>query len=215
MKPPPPPLTRAVVLWVISGLLISLGAQLLYEAYGLLAGVAVGAWVVIGLLFLLIRLWEARRAATRRTAFASAGQIVFVGLLVAAVSPFLAQVGARVTESLRFTRLQPIYEKVVAEVEKTSLPRGRHQRGDLVYLVEPGPPLRLAFPWPGATATSWCGAIHDPSRGVTRIGSGAEGADIDALRALFGGVLTDCTELGENYYLCCFTRQLAEEAPGS
>ena len=204
-----------MIAWAALGLLLSLGAQLLFEYFWLRAAFAAVAWVLIAVLLIVHQLWRARRPELRREALASAGTVVFLGILVAATSPFIAQTGASWTENFRFSRNRPLYEEVVREVGP-SPQSGRHQRGDLIYLVEAGPPLRIAFPWPGGGVSGWCGAIYDPSGEVMRANdlapdhSNWDDPKLEPVRLLFGGNLTDCHALGEEYYLCCFERQLLE-----
>ena len=213
-------LTRGVLAWAVLGVAISLAMQWLFEQYWLRSALAPIAWAAIGLVLVGRRLWDARRPETRRGAFAAAGAVVFIGLLVVLASPFAAQLGASVIERLRFARNEPLYQQIVKEVEASPSGPGRHERDGVVYLVDPGPPLRLAFPWPSGIITGWCGAVYDPTGEVMRIndvlpdGSNRDDARLAGATAAFGGGMTDCHELGEDYYLCCFAFDLdGEPAP--
>ncbi len=89
--------------------------------------------------------------------------------------------------------------------------RGYHDSQGLHYFVEPGPPLRLAFPWPGGVIDNWCGAVYDPSKVVLQANKFTGDWDkwhdqvpIEVIR-LFGGDMMYCAELEPPFYRCCFT----------
>ena len=201
-------LTPTVLAWAALGILISFAAEVLFEWFWIKAALAVVLWLAIGTALIVTRLWKARQATNRRDAFAAAGAVVFVGIVVLIASPFAAQLGASATERVRFSLHHSDYDRIAVEAERSQPEAGRHESDGVVYLIDRGPPLRIAFPWPSGTVFGWCGAVHDPSREVARIDETPAPMN---LRGLFGGEMTDCHEVAESYYVCCFT-QVPEQA---
>lgn len=212
-------LTRGVLLWGAVGLLIAFATQILFENFWIQAAFAPLAWAVAGAVMIVLRLWGLRRAETRRAALASAGAVVFVAVVVVGLSPFAAQLGAQMVENYRFGQHRAVYESIVAEVAAKQEEAGHHTRDGVPYLVDPGPPLRIAFPWPGGGVVGWCGAVYDPSGEVMRANdllpdhSNWDEPRLAEIRALFGGNLTDCHPLADEYYVCCLVRALLDESP--
>jgi hypothetical protein len=56
-------------------------------------------------------------------------------------------------------------------------------------------PERIAFSWGGVTG-GWSGIVYDPTGGIL---------DIERNRKAFGGGLTACRAVRQDYYLCTFT----------
>jgi hypothetical protein len=220
MAASPSRLTRPLIAWAALGVLLALGTQLLLESLWIRAALPLLVWLALGLILVLVRLWPGRHAGARREALASAGAVVFVGVIVAVASPFLAQLGATFLERMRFERLRPVYEETVAAALEAGEPPGRHERDGVVYLLDAGPPARLAFPWASGTVFVWCGAVYDPTAEVLRIndlrpdGSNRDDPALVRLQSLFGGGLSDCHALADEYFSCCFTRP-GLEAPSA
>jgi hypothetical protein len=114
--------------------------------------------------------------------------------------------GQRLGTLARFHALKPRYESVVA-----ALADGRDPGIRVAHRVEQGPPLRVAFPWPGGILDNWCGVVYDPSGLVMKARplkpdlSSLGAPDLQKVRALFGGDLFYCEPLGGNWYFCSFT----------
>ncbi len=121
-----------------------------------------------------------------------------LALGIAAVSLVVVVYGRDVGTHLRFARHRAGYAATIQHVEGALARDGdlTGVPGDLS--VEPGPPLRVAFPWPGGLMDNWCGAVYDPSGEVVH-------AEREHVRQLFGGTLLSCSGLERNWYLCCFT----------
>ena len=71
------------------------------------------------------------------------------------------------------------------------------------YEVDPGPPIRIAFPQPGGILDNWEAVIYDPTGKVLQA-QGLE-ATPPEISALFGGTLVQCEPIQESYYRCWFT----------
>ena len=101
------------------------------------------------------------------------------------------------------------YEAVIAKARKSGSPsrNSLEQDGDVEYLVDPGPPVRVAFN-PEGFLDNWSGIIFDPTGVVMR----ADGFDPrtgkfvapDEVTKLFGGDLVSCRRLWGDYYDCSF-----------
>ncbi|GAA3251647.1 hypothetical protein [Sphingomonas yabuuchiae] len=80
--------------------------------------------------------------------------------------------------------------------------------GSIEYVVDAGPPVRVAFN-PEGMLDNWSGIIFDPT-GEVMLAKGFDGktgkfAAPDRVTKLFGGDLVGCRHLWGNYYDCSFT----------
>ncbi|MEZ4279860.1 MAG: hypothetical protein R3F21_09645 [Myxococcota bacterium] len=197
----------AIVAWLGIGTVLALLAQVLFENLWVLAAVPVLVWAVSGLILLVLALWRARQGEQRRRHLLLSIAVA-LGLLL-----FLpaARVGSWVTATIRFVVQRATYEAIVARESSAPSAEGLHDSGGLRYVMDLGPPLRIAFIWPGGLIDNWCGAVYDPSGVVMR------SSDFDgdwatwhdqvptSVIELFGGDLVHCEELAAPYYHCCFT----------
>lgn len=197
----------AVVAWLGIGLALALFAQVLVESLWILSAVPVLVWAVSGLILLVLALWRGRQVEQRRSHL-WLGIAVLLGLLL-----FLpaARFGSYVTPRIRFVVQRATYEAIVARASSVPPTRGLHDSGGIRYVVDLGPPLRIAFIWPGGLIDNWCGAVHDPS-GVVMRSSAFDGEWATwhdqvptSVIELFGGDLVHCEVLAAPYYHCCFT----------
>lgn len=82
--------------------------------------------------------------------------------------------------------------------------RPRHawsERSDgIVYSVDVGPPVRVAFN-PSGFLSNWSRIVYDPSRQSGRV----DATGVPAIREVFGGDLVFCRHLWRDYYRCAFT----------
>jgi hypothetical protein len=102
----------------------------------------------------------------------------------------------------------PTYTRIVEALTKMSPPQGSSSKpaDEIRYIVEKGPPVRVAFPKNGII-DNWWGVIYDPSDAVAQ----ATGWNFETgrqeftappkIRTLFGGDLVSCCRL----YSCTFT----------
>jgi hypothetical protein len=77
------------------------------------------------------------------------------------------------------------------------------------FIIDTGPPRRLAFPKPGGFLDNWSGVIYDPT-GVVMRADGfdpitGEFAAPDRITKLFDGDLVSCSHLIDDFYDCSFT----------
>lgn len=197
---------QVTLLWLGLGLLLSLSSQLLIEHLWILALAPAGAWILMGAVLMFVALWRLRRAAERPFALRVIGSVLGGVVLYYPIS----LLGARITAQTRFRWNQSQYESLVARRPPPDGRLGAIQYADgLEFIVDPGPPWRVAFPWPGGIIDNWCGAVFDPTGRVVPskdgVGGGPRSTVPEDLFKLFGGDLVSCRSLSPPYYLCCFT----------
>jgi hypothetical protein len=111
----------------------------------------------------------------------------------------------------RFERLAPSYAAIIQRLESGSVPVRDDTTGDIRFLVDSGPPVRVAFPQPGGILDNWEGVIYDPSGAVVSAGEFGSAGSTSAfsappeVRRLFGGDLVACEPVRDRYYRCWFT----------
>lgn len=188
-----------VRIWLTVGLLIAALVDVAYERAWVLALLPPAAWALVGLILLcrhLLRLPSLREDYSRAPNVMAllAGAFMFLPVTSLAQASLYPA---------RFRCHRAEYEAVVTAVEQ-----GRPVATSVEYIVEPGFPARVAFPWPGGIIDNWCGAVYDPTSMV---------AQVNGLRpftpewrahpatGLFGGDLVSCRTLDGPHHLCCFT----------
>jgi hypothetical protein len=195
-------MSRAVIAWALIGLVLALSFRLAVDHLWVLAVLPIFLWAAAGVGLLLALTWRAFRRTPRAVPVRLGGVILATGILfVPAMS-----LGGVLTEKIRFAVYRPYYDEVVATVEGRS-PDGFAMLRGHIYLVDDGPPVRVAFMWPGGVIDNWCGVVHDPSAEVLKVN---DLTDEDAWRRspithLFQGDMISCHVLDAPYYLCCFT----------
>jgi hypothetical protein len=203
---------KIAIIWLVSGLVLALTLPLASDYISILVAVPVIVWATFGLILAGVSGWRLRRADRRRRA---ATTLLCIATGVVAFLP-TCELGASVRKRVRFAVERPRYEKVILtlqdSIRTTGYPAGgRHDYEGVVYVVELGPPLRLAFPWPGGIIDNWCGAVYDPTSAVLQANnftgdwSKWEAQVGPEIRGMFGGDLLHCSELKSPFYHCCFT----------
>jgi hypothetical protein len=100
------------------------------------------------------------------------------------------------------------YETIVARVQANPKASWYEEDGGVIYSVDLGPPIRVAFN-PAGVLDNWSGIIYDPTGDVML----ADGFDPvtgkffapDSVTKLFNGDLVSCRHLWRSYYRCSFT----------
>lgn len=199
---------RAVAIWAICGVLLAFADVWLFAHLWILT---FGIWLVfwaIGPGLLVVGLFRAYRMGWSRHAIALALSplLFFVGL--AFFGGHLGYAGDAAIFRLRWTYLRPRYEGLVPILEREAAAESGEQRG-VRYVVDLGPPLRIAFPQPGGIIDNWEAVIYDPSGAVGQArgwaGAAGEFSAPPAVRELFGGDLLACRHIEGPYYRCWFT----------
>lgn len=131
-------------------------------------------------------------------------------LLIGAVLSFYGQWLGRL---IRFQLLKPHYERVLTRLRERA-GGGTVRLGELdtrEYIVEPGPPLRVAFIWPGGFLDNWCGVVYDPLGEVMKANlfkedwSNWNALELQRVKILLGGDIYRCEHLYGDWYFCWFT----------
>jgi hypothetical protein len=189
---------------MVLGAALAMSYRLAREHLWLLADGPVLAWGVAGLALLVIALRRAFDSTSRPRALRRAAAIVIMVLAF----PALAHLGNVLTERIRFVRERSTYDGIVARARAQRIEAQSGREDGLDYIVDPGPPMRVAFLWPGGIVDNWCGVIHDPSGEVMKVNDLIPGSPEwrqSEFTRLFGGDMVACRSLDAPYYSCCFT----------
>jgi hypothetical protein len=191
--------SAGVRVWLITGFVFAGAFQLLEDYIWIAVTLPLGAWVITGIALFIRHLFRLPALDEPYSRYVNLGAIV-AGL--ALFIPF-ASLGSAALERVRFAWHRSDYERVVAAVQSgTTSDTGLH------YTVDPGPPARVAFPWPGGVIDNWCGVVFDPTAAVLEVNALQMGSPrwrAASVTKLFGGDMTACRLLSKTYYLCCFT----------
>lgn len=172
---------------------------------GFLIGFAGCAALVVGL-----GLREASRACSLgERLIAAFGPPILLGVTIVAAFPAL-WAGRFTGILIQFDAERSAYDEIVVSLQnkRAAATQARQQHDDIVYVIDSGPPLRVAF-HPEGILDNWSGIVFDPSGAVMQ----AEGFHPDTgavirrpgVTELFGGDLTRCRPLAQHYYYCSFT----------
>lgn len=203
----------AVVAWLAGG--FPLGY--FYTAFELpfipVGGLLWLAWVGLGLALAGLSVAEAVRSRpSRRLRIATACLVVAALAGSRSFGPSLVRLGDRVRFRREFDRNLPLYRSIVAQLERrrgASPDEAVHP--PLRYIVEPGPPLRVAFPLPGGILDNWEGVVYDPSDEISVAHeirpdlSNWNEPRFVAIRLWFGGDLRYAEHVDGHFYRCWFT----------
>lgn len=105
------------------------------------------------------------------------------------------------------------YETIIAKARNgersPSSTSAFEEDGGVEYIVDQGPPVRVAFNPEGLFLDNWSGIIFDPTGDVMRADGfdpkTGEFAAPDQVTKLFGGDLVGCRRIWRDYYRCHFT----------
>lgn len=189
-------------LWVVVATLGNLFRYDMEDAFGLLG---LAGRFVLWSAFAAILIAAIVRAIRRR------GQRTSVLVILAAMaagSVFL-QDGRPLARKFRFLVHKAGYEAVVRDV-LAGRPPSLAVTIDR-FTIDPGPPVRVAFHWPGGILDNWTGVVYDPTGLVLKAKllkpdlSNLHAPEFREFVRLFGGDLCYCEPLGGDWYLCGFT----------
>lgn len=202
-------LLRWIGLWLLGGVVIAGGFRVLTDHLWILAPPMGLAYFGIGVLLAGVVTWRTVRARPIEWGVALVAWAAVLGLALAA-GP-ISRVGTPIILELRWRRDRPAYSRIVDSLLQMPdplrglTPAGRNRT--LNYVVDRGPPLRLAFVQPGGILDNWEGVVYDPT-----------GAVLDAhgpfwlgfptppeVRLLFGGDIVRCESIEGPWYRCLFT----------
>ena len=207
--------TAAITLVLVAAMPFVAGLVLAFSIPAALVFLLLGvplAFVVLliasGLLFVrgLALAWDADTWRDRAA-------LVLVGpalLLGGAYAALLAQDAGRNVGSLARLALQyDRYQAILARVQANPTAAFPAEPDGMIYHVDPGPPVRVAFN-PDGLGDNWTGIVFDPTgevalaRGFDTAIPGGYTAP-DRIKKLFGGDMVGCTRLWGDYYRCSFS----------
>ena len=200
---------RLMGLWLALGVLLALGHRPLYNTLWLLLVYVWGLYALLGLALLIAVLQLPRRTGVPYAALTLAGAaVLWFGYWT------FASWGERPYFAWRNAHYWPRYRAVVADVLRDSgpptyQPRWTEWRG-VHFMVDSGPPLRIAFLQPGGLLDNWEGFVYDPTGRVAtatgwRAGAAGQYTAAPDVFKLFGGDLVRCEPIEVHYFRCWFT----------
>lgn len=185
--------------------------QWLRERLWIFSLAVVALWLLVGLCLLVLFATRSIRGGSR-DARRAAALLILAGVGSWVGGERLQGWGARWLQHTRFESRLPAYEATVAALQRRPLPGGWHRNGPAGgFAVDSGPPLRVAFPWPGGIVDNWQGVVHDPTGRVLqaqrfrRDWSNFADPALQPVKRLFGGDMYHCEHLRGPWYFCRFT----------
>lgn len=176
-----------------------------------LVAVPFAAFFVLSGGFLIVS--GSRDAWARRSHPLIAASLVIAPVIVtvagAASALPLIRIGATASTWVWFLAHRGTYREIARQVESGELvpaPTFYQKTLGTQFIVDKGPPKRVAFPLFGGFADNWRAVVHDPT-GVVRNARfrnpGEPGPD--NLEMMFGGQMVGCRLMIEDFYACDFT----------
>jgi hypothetical protein len=188
-----------IATWFAAGVVLAATWRLSIDHLWVLSFLPIALWALAGLVLVVAALWRWPATGARE----ALGRLGLIAVTAFGFAP-LATAGSLVTERIHFRLERARYARVVAAVTAGDAPL----TDDGPFLVDEGPPRRVAFPWPGGVIDNWCGIIYDPSGVVMSVNDLPSWSDrwrYDPATQLFGGDMTGCRVERQPYYFCCFT----------
>lgn len=168
-------------------------------------------FVVGGVIYLVRGIRVARQGgSTRDRAITALGAPVMMGVTLAVAWPSLAA-GSFTGTWTRLMVNRGHYEEIIAKAKhghrSPSPDSSFEEDGGVEYVVDAGPPVRVAFN-PEGMLDNWSGIIFDPT-GEVMLAKGFDPktgkfAAPSRVTKLFGGDLVGCRHLWGSYYDCSF-----------
>ena len=104
------------------------------------------------------------------------------------------------------------YSRIVVEsqrgiIEPDPYTQYRSRYGT-TFVLDTGPPIRVAFPFEGGILDNWEGIVYDPTDAVSQAKGFTQNNEFtapDNIKSLFGGDIVACSPMTTHYYHCTFT----------
>lgn len=195
--------------WTLGTIVLLFFAQSLREELWIIEMFVEMAWFATGLVLLAVCSFVAARRRGRRPVIAT-GWMAAVLCAAIFTGGYLAHAGADWRMRRRFERNLPRYQRAVTMVRRDRLGPGTHHSG-VMFVVDEGPPVRVAFPWPGGVIDNWQGIVYDPTGEVLkanrfgRTWSTSGDPPLAGVVKLFGGDMFYCEAVRRPWYFCQFT----------
>jgi hypothetical protein len=187
-----------LILWLILGAILILGFRPILGGWAYPALLAWPVYVLLGLGLVAAGLKASVRPGVPPTFLAMRPLFVFAlgGGLLFAIHPWLARYGDSRLFRARLAHNRLAYEHLVAQLPTDSTSGLWRWHGSLRYLVDSGPPLRLAILQEGRAYDGDEVALFDPA------GRLDTGGLTPGIPRPFGGRLEGCTPIQIPWYRC-------------
>lgn len=198
----------ALFTWFLSGVLLAFFNRPFEDKLWVLTGVVYLAFVLAGIVLLGAASVSTYR---KRSVFAFSAIVGFLlfGSILFFASPSISSAGDDLVVRYRFRRNAAEYDRIVAQARDGALAAPQGEMNGVHYVIDNGPPIRVAFPQPGGLLDNWEGIVYDPTGEVLKArGWAVDGTTFSApseIVGLFGGDIVTCSHLNGNYYRCRFT----------
>lgn len=207
-------LFQSVAVWIVGGTVLAFVERpLIAELTPFLMLPLWAAYAALGVgLIVAARVRLGRPQLQRAGIAAMALAVSFAAVLWLGGWRQLARAGDALEFRLRFSRVEPRYAALVPELlrDTGAAPDYRHRAG-VTFVVDSGPPKRLAFLQPGSFLDNWEAIVYDPTGAV----GSARGWRYDRgeqeftappeVRRLFGGDMVVCDHVRGPWFRCWFT----------
>jgi hypothetical protein len=208
------PLLLVVVgAWIIAGLLLAFFEAPLFEALWVVALALWPLYALAGVVLLIVAALRLR-AGEHGAPFAI-GIVVACGIGLWFTARPIARAGDHWIFQRRFARMRLAYERIIREVGQQSVSTASTRRDNrelygVPFVIDRGPPTRVAFPQPGGILDNWEGIVYDSTGAIAAATGWQDGVPgrFSAPRnvvKLFGGDLVGCEPIGDWFYRCWFT----------
>lgn len=201
-----PPL---LILWLGLGALIILGLRPFLGGWGTAAVVVWPPYVLLGLALTAAALKASIRPGIPPSLRSFRPLLIFAlgGGVLFAVHPLLARYSDSRVFQVRLARSQTTYDSLVAQLPVDSTSGGWRWHGDLRYLVDSGPPARIAILQAGRGYDGAEVALYDPAGPLDlRLPESGQAR-------LFDSRLGTCDSIRHPWYRCSFRRPARASPP--
>jgi hypothetical protein len=202
-------LHTAAAAWTVAGLGFWLLNAWLWDEIWIMTIALFGAYALAGAVVFFVCLAAGFRRGWTRGRVTAGAMLLGGAMLVGQSGPALTAMGGRWTFDARFRRMEPRYEQIVRDLAARP---GAWENGTwrgVQFVVDSGPPLRVAFPQPGSIIDNWEGVVYDPTGSLAAAVSHDERGrwrpPPRRFVRLFGGELTGCEPVRGPYFRCWFT----------
>lgn len=198
-------LTTTSIVWAAAGAALPFLAWAYDGPFVPLEMLARWLWTACGLAIAIAATVVARARDRRRAAVTTAVLVLAVMACSPLLWPSARELGwrsyVRATLALNRGRYEAIIALSAKEGEEAT--RGRRQHGGVRYVVDAGPPVRVAFPIGEGILDNWTAIVFDPSGDLREL-EGFPTPNAPS-RTLFGGLIVHVRDLGGGYFYCVFT----------
>ena len=197
-----------ILIWFAAGMALLVAFVLIENPFVAMMLQTPAALLYLGIaVVLLVRYVRIAIKERNKNSWMAAASIPGLIVVLMLIAPLIT----RLVVYAEFAVMLPTYDRIVDAVTKVPLSRESSSSDAAIrYLVDNGPPVRVAFPKEGII-DNWWGVIYDPSDAVAQ----AKGWNFDTgkqvftaspeVRTLFGGDLVSCWRIYRHYFACSFT----------